>query len=72
MKKLLFGISLMLCGAICGTGWLIAHCCACVESGAWSTVRNIFSRMDGWIVILFYVIAVIGAVISLKALKENK
>jgi len=74
MKKLIFGVALMLCGVICGTGWLIAHCCACVEAGAWSTVMNIFGfgSRDGWIIILFYVISVVGMIISLKGLKEDK
>ena len=72
MKRLMWGVSLMLCGVICGTGWLIAHCCACVEPGAWSTVMNIFVSMDGWLIILFYVISVIGVIISLKGLKEDK
>ena len=72
MKKLIFGIALMLCGAICGTGWLVAHCCACVEPGAWSTVMNIFGSMDGWFVILFYIISIIGVFVALKGLKEDK
>lgn len=73
MKKLIFGCTLMLCGAICGTGWLIAFCCACVEPSAWSTVLNIFGfgRTDGYIVILFYILAIVGAVITIKALKED-
>lgn len=74
MKKMIFGVALMLCGAICGTGWLVAHCCACVEPGAWSTVMNMFDfdSMDGWLVILFYVIAIIGAMCSLKSIKDDK
>lgn len=75
MKKLIFGCFLMLSGAICGTGWLIAQAVR-VEPGAWSTMLNMFpivgfGRPDGYIVILFYLIAVIGAVIAAKALKEE-
>ena len=72
MKKLIFGCTLMLLGAICGTGWIIAHCCACVEPSAWSTVLNVFSGMDGFIAIAFYLNAVLGAVVAIKSLKEDK
>ena len=72
MKKVILGCTLMLVGAICGTGLMIAHCCACVEPGAWSTVLNIFSGMDGFIAIVFYLIAVLGTAVAIKALKECK
>ena len=62
----------MLTGAICGTGFIIAHCCACVEPGAWSTVLNMFPGRDGFIAIVFYLIAVIGTAIAIKALREDK
>ncbi len=76
MKKLIFGCTLMLLGAICGTGWLISYA-SLVEAGAWSTMLNMFpivgfGELDGFIVILFYVIAIVGMVISIKALKETK
>ena len=76
MKKLIFGCALMLCGVICGTGWLIAYCSACVEPSAWSTVLLIFpiigfGRKDGYIVLLFYALAIYGAVLAVKALKED-
>lgn len=76
MKKLIFGCTLMLLGAICGTGWLIAQAVR-IESGAWSTMLNMFpivgfGRLDGYIVILFYIIAVVGTVIAIKALNDDK
>lgn len=66
----------MLLGAICGTGWLIAAAVQ-VEPGAWSTMLNLFpivgfGRTDGYIVFLFYAIAIVGTVIAVKALKETK
>lgn len=75
MKKLIFGCTLMLLGVICGTGWIIAEA-VLVEPGAWSTILNMFpiigfGRPDGYIVILFYVIAIVGTVIAIKALKEK-
>lgn len=72
MKKLIFGCTIMLIGAICGTGWIIAYCCACVTPGAWSTVLNIFPSVDGFIAAVFYLIAVLGIVISVKSLKDDK
>ena len=75
MKKLIFGCTLMLVGAICGTGWLMAYS-SLVQAGAWSTMTNVFpimgfGRVDGYIIILFYMISMIGAVIAIKALKEG-
>ena len=76
MKKLIFGCVLMLFGGICGTGWLIAFS-NLVEPAAWSTLLNVFpivgfGRADGYIVLLFFAIAVLGAVLAIQALKEDK
>lgn len=73
MKKLIFGCALMLCGIIGGTGWLIA-CTSIVQGGTWSTVLNVFNfgRTECYIIILFYVIAVVGTVVATKTLKEDK
>ncbi len=76
MKKLIFGCTLMLLGAICGTGWLVAYS-SLVEAGAWSSLFNIFpivgfGRKDGYVVILFYIIAVVGAVIAIRSIKQDK
>ena len=63
----------MLCGIIGGTGWLIASA-SIVQGGAWSTVLNVFEFRDiePYIIILFYAIAVVGTVVAIKALKEDK
>lgn len=76
MKKLIFGCVLMLLGAICGTGWLIAYS-NLVQRGAWSSLLNVFpivgfGRIDGYIIILFYAIAIFGTIIAIKSLKEDK
>ncbi len=71
MKKIIFGCVLMLCGAICGTGWIMAYT-SLVQPGAWSSITNIFGRPDGYIVILFYILAIAGAVIAIKAMREDK
>lgn len=72
MEKLIFGCALMLCGVIGGTGWLMAAV-SLVEKGAWSTVLNVFdfSRAECYVILLFYALAVFGAYLGIKALKEN-
>lgn len=75
MKKLLFGCSLMLLGIIGGSSWLIAAS-NLVQDGAWSTLMNIFPVIgfgwkEGYIIILFYAIAVAGIIIAIKGMKEK-
>ena len=70
MKKTIFGCTLILFGAICGTGWLNAYA-NIVQSGAWSTMFMILNRPDGNIVLFFYLISIVGTVIAVKALKEE-
>lgn len=72
MKKVIFGCTLMLVGVICGTGYILAFCSACVEPGAWSSMLNIFYNTEGIIPIVFYLLSIFGAVIVIKALKEEK
>lgn len=71
MKKFIFGCVLMLCGIIGGTGWAIAAI-SLVEPGAWSSVFNLFYDKDIFIILFFYAIAVLGAVLSIKTMKEEK
>ena len=71
MKKMIFGCALMLCGIIGGTGWLIAYA-SLVQPGAWSSLLNILSRIDGWILLFFYTVAIIGLIIATENLKEEK
>ncbi len=75
MKKFIFGCVLMLCGAICGTGWIMAYT-SLVQPGAWTSVTNIFpiigfGRFDGYIVMLFYILAAVGSIIAIKAMGED-
>lgn len=72
MKKLIFGCALMLCGVIGGTGWLMATV-SLAERGAWSTVLNVFrfECPECYVILLFYALAVFGAYLGIKALKEN-
>ncbi len=76
MKKFIFGCVLMVCGIIGGTGWVIAAM-SLVQPGAWSTAFNMFPIIgfggpDGIVVILFYVLAIIGTVLAIKSMKEDK
>ena len=66
---------MMLCGIIGGTGWLVAYS-NIVQAGVWSTMLNLFpiigfGRVDGYIVMLFYIVAIVGAFIAFKSLKEE-
>lgn len=73
MKKLFFGCMLMLTGIIGGSSWLIAES-NLVQPGAWSSMLNLFpfKSAGSVIIILFYVLAVVGGIIAIKALKEDK
>jgi len=66
MKKLIFGCTLMICGVVGGTGWLI-------PGGAYSSIQGFqFDNPECYIVLFFYAIAVLGTVIAVKALKDEK
>lgn len=69
MKKLIFGCTLIISGIIGSSAWIIAHALL-IEPGAWSSVTNIFGGIDGIVVILFLVIAVLGAIIAIRAMRE--
>ncbi len=76
MRKLIFGCMLMLCGTIAGTGWLMAYA-SLVQPGAWSSITNIFpvigfGRLDGYLVLLFYALAIAGGIIAVHALKADR
>lgn len=71
MKKLILGCTLILGGIIGASAWLIA-CICMVQQGAWSSVLNAFNGIEGVVIILFYVIAILGAVLAVKSLKVSK
>lgn len=73
MKKMLFGCILMLTGIVGGSSWLIAES-NLIQPGAWSSMLNLFNfkSMGSVIIILFYALAVVGGIIAIKALKEDK
>lgn len=70
MKKLIFGCSLMVCGIIASSAWLIANAFL-VEPGSWSSITNIFDGIDGIIIIIFFAVAVLGAIIAVRSLKKD-
>lgn len=66
MKKLILGCTLMLCGVIGGTGWLMT---------AMTLISHNFLKLgrESLVILLpFYILAVAGAVIAIKAMKEEK
>ena len=76
MKRLLFGCTLMLCGILGGSAWLLART-SLAAPGAWSSAANMlpgigYGGFDGVMVLLFYVIAVIGLVQAIRGLKSDK
>ena len=76
MMKLIFGCVLMMVGVIGGTGWLIAYS-NLVHPGGWVSFFDIFEGIgygtaDKYIILLFYVIAIVGTIISIKAFKDDK
>ena len=78
MKKLIFGCALMLLGAICGTGWILAWCIIVgpdtpiIWTFPVATILNVlWGRFDSFIALLFYIISVYGACIAIKELKKE-
>ena len=75
MKKMIFGCSLMILGIIGGTGWIIAYALM-ADFGIVSSATDIFpiigkGRIDGYIVMIFYIISIIGMCIAGKSLVED-
>ena len=75
MKKFIFGCILMVSGILGGTGWVLARAIMASPHG-WASLSHLFSFSSDWwterfFIIAFYTIAIIGAVIVLKTLKED-
>lgn len=70
MKKLTLGCTLMLCGAVCGTGWVIARALL-VEPGAYSSLLSLFFSRDGFPVLFFYGLGLAGAALALLSPVRN-
>ena len=77
MKKFIFGCILMLSGIFGGTGWVLSRAIMASSHG-WDSLSHLFSfGLDNWwverfFIIAFYIIAIIGAIIVIKDLKEDK
>lgn len=77
MKKFIFGCVLMLGGIFGGTGWVLSRA-VMASSRGWDSLAHLFSfGLDNWwterfFITVFYLIAAIGAVIMIKALKEDR
>ena len=70
MKKLTLGCTLMLCGAVCGTGWVIARALL-VEPGAYCSLWSLFFSRDGFPVLFFYGLGLAGAALALLSPVRN-
>lgn len=71
MKRMIFGLGLLLSGVIGFAGWCIAAALT-VQAGA---ISRIWGCLDGgeWIVLLIFVaMAIVGLSVAICALKEDK
>ena len=77
MKRLIFGCTLMLSGILGASAWMVAHAIL-VGPGVWNDIMTMMpfigfrSSIDGAMVMVFYLIAIIGAVIAIKEIINNK
>ncbi len=77
MKKIILGCTLMLCGVIGGTGWIIAYVLRLASySSGWISVMESFNETgrlssDIYIAFIFYIIAVIGLGIAVYSFKDS-
>ena len=77
MKRLIFGCTLMLSGIIGASAWMISHAIL-VGPAAWSNIMTMMpfvgfrSSVDGAMVLLFYLMAIVGAVIAIKEILRDK
>lgn len=71
MKKMIFGVGLLLSGVIGFVGWSIASVLT-VQPGASSTVWGCLHGEDWIALLIFAVIAIAGLIAAIRAMKENK
>lgn len=75
MKKVILGCTLMICGVIGGTGWLLAVAFL-AGPGALASITDILpllgeGKIEGYIAVVFYIIALVGVVLTLNNLGET-
>ena len=77
MKRLIFGCTLMLSGILGGSAWMISHAIL-KGKGAWKGIvymllfPGLRGSFDGVMVLVFYLIAIVGAVIAIKEILRDK
>ncbi len=73
MKKFIFGCALMIAGMIGFSGCLLAQI-SLVQPGAWSGFFNVFSfdEIEAYIILAFFIVSIVGTVIAVQSLKEDK
>ena len=77
MRQFIFGCILFICGVFGGTGWVLARAIMASAHGWVDLSHLLLFGLDDWnlerfFIISFYLIAVIGAVIAIKAIIEEK
>lgn len=71
MKKMIFGIGLLLSGVVGFVGWCIAATLT-VQAGA---ISHIWGCLVGeeWVVLLtFTAMAIVGLIVAIRAMKEDR
>ncbi len=76
MKKFIFGCVLMICGTVIGSSWLIAYT-SLIKPGAWTSFFPIittigFNRVEGYIIVISYLLAIVGTIIAIKSMRDDK
>lgn len=70
MKKLIFGLGLLLSGIIGFVGWSIAAALT-VQPGSRSEVFGCFDKFESMVLVVFVAMAVMGLVIAIKETENN-
>ena len=70
MKKMILGTGLLLSGVVGFAGWCIAAT-QTVEAGSKSSILGCLNGKD-WIVLFVFAMTIVGLVIAIRAMKEEK
>lgn len=71
MKKMIFGTGLLLSGVVGFSGWCIAAT-QTVETGSKSSILGCLYGEDWIVLLIFAAMTIVGLVIDIRAIKEEK
>ncbi len=71
MKKMILGTGLLLSGVVGFTGWCIAAT-QTVEAGSKSSILGCLNGKDWIVLFVFAAMTIVGLVIAIRAMKEEK